>query len=630
MHDKKIRLDGVLREWPQRAALSQTISGTTTKGDPKATAVVGYDNDALYVAMDVQDAEFVAHKDYAELRLSFPLAGGGFKSYVVKLEPGEPGKTAGSVSIGGRALSDGKLVEAPGSGGFTFEAKIPWGNFAEAGTTRVGLRGAVVYNDADGGSKVVVGTSKQQGGSAPQLTIEAEYALNHELVFAKGLAARPEREVIGNLVGDKMKERVAIYDRYLTVTGYGYRGGAEFFYQDLLSKRVKLLRLSDFNGDGFDEVVVVREQGSAGSEQELLEIWKFPTETGGPVLLFQHEVGLTSGENHVQNDVEVTTFKGKPAIVVKVAKGEIDSKTWTGVAAGGETKPVLLPWHAVSARTYAWKSAGFEQVDEKSGKPLVEAPPSKGTRFYSGSAPPPGYGSSSDSNAAKAGAGSDDGSPAGDAPPKARPPTPDELMDQVYGLYRTERGAKKLAPRFDFVTDVAADDNVERVVVHGKDIVVFGKKFLQGQSYTYTTIGVEKPEDVLQVSTTDLTGDGHAEVVVYGVIRAQASKKLGGDVVTRHGVFVYRVLESGIIRVFAAETGRAVGDKVVLGGVKFVPGRSAVRIELHPGRAVGWTQQSYPFPEDRGPYGGLEPLLLPWTEQAPRSYVYVDGKFSQQ
>ena len=117
MHDKKIRLDGLLREWPERTTLSQTLSGTAAKGDPKATGVVAYDDDALYVAMDVQDAQFVAHKDYAELRLAFPTGDGGFKSYVVKLEPGDPGKTAGSVSIGGRPLSDGKLVEAPGAGG---------------------------------------------------------------------------------------------------------------------------------------------------------------------------------------------------------------------------------------------------------------------------------------------------------------------------------------------------------------------------------------------------------------------------------------------------------------------------------------------------------------------------------
>ncbi len=628
MHDKKIRLDGLLREWPQRVNLSRVISGSVSKGDPKATVVLGYDDEALYVAMQVDDAQFVHKRDYAELKLAFP-SGRTFKSYTVKLEPGNPGKTAGAVSMGGRGLPQAKLVEAPSDKGFALEAKVPWSAFPEASTTRVGLRGAVLYHDSDGATPVVVGTSKQQGSGLPPLTMQGEYALNHALVFAKGLSSRPDREAFGNVVGDKMKERVAVFDRYLTITGSSYRGGTEFFYQDLQvqgPKRVKLLELVDFTGDGLDEVVVRRQLGTTGSGQELLEVWQFPSESGGPVLLFQHEVGITQGDNQVINDAEVTKVKGKPALLVKATKSEVDVETWQGVPAGGETKAVLLPWHSVSSRTYAWQGRGFEMVDEKSGKPLMDGPPAKGNRLWSGSAPPPGFGGSSGPSSDDGGRPDEPGA-AVEAAPRPRPPTANELMDQVYELYRAERGAKKLKPKFDFATNVAMDDAVERVLIHGKDIVVFGKKFLQGRSYAYTTLGVEKPEDVLQVTATDLTGDGRAEVVVHGVIRAQASKKLGGDVVNRHAVFIYRILESGIQRIFAAETGRAVGDNMVLAVLKFVPAGDVVRIELLPGRAVGWTKDSYPFPEDRAPYAGLEPLPLPWTQQPVRVYTYTDGKF---
>lgn len=628
MHDKKIRLDGLLREWPARVNLSQPLVGAPREGDPKAMGVLGYDDDALYVAMQVDDETFVHKKDHAELKVAFP-SGGGFKTYVVRLEPGEPGKTAGSVSIGGRKVVEAQLIEAPIDSGFTFEAKIPWSTFQEAASTRVGMRGALVYHDTDAGAAVAIGTSKKNGSGLPALTIQSEYALNHALVFAKGLRAIPDKEAFGNLVGDKMKERVAVFDRYLTVTGYHFRGGAEFFYQDLQvqeSKRVKLLELADFDGDGFEEVVLQRQLGTSGNGQDLLEVWRFPNERGGPVLLFQHEVGIIRGEDHIINDVELSRFQGKPALIVKVAKGKVDAKTWQGAPAGGETKPVLLPWQSVGARTYAWQSTGFEVVDEKTGKPLIEGPPAKGSRMWSGTAPPDGYGKQPGSSS-----GAHQDVPTTDeAAPKARPPTTNELMDQVYGLYRTERDAKKLTPRFDFATNVAGDATVERVLVHGKDIVVFGKKFLEGRSYTYTTIGVEKPEDVLEVNATDLTGDGRAEVVVHGVVRAQASKRLGGDTVTRHAVFIYRILESGIQRVFAAETGRAVADKRVVGSLKFVPSGRAVHIEVGPGRAFGWTENTYPFPEDRAPYGGLEPLPLPWTTQAPRTYAYADGKFVER
>lgn len=622
LHDRKVRLDGLLREWPQGVNLSQTISGSVKGADPRATAVLGYDDDAIYVAMDVEDGQFVHKKDYAELRLAFP-AGRSHKSYVVKLEPGNPGKTAGTVSLGGKVISEAKIVEAPRENGLTLEAKLPWSAFPEAKTTRIGLRGAVLYHDADGSSTVVIGTSKHQGKALPSLTIQGEYALHQALIAPKGLSKNPAREAFGNLVGDRMKERVAVYDRYLTVTGYGYRGGTEFFYQDLQvqgAKQIKLLELVDFNGDGFDEVVIQRQVAQSGKGQELLEVWRFPSEGEGPRLVFQHEVGITHGTNRIVNGVELTTVKGKPAIVVKAEKGEVDVATWEGAPAGGETRPALLPWQAVRARTYSWTDRGLDVVDEVTGKPLIGAPPSKGTALWSGTSPPKGYGESSPST-------SDVSGHSGETAARARPPSADELLDQVYQLYRSERGAQKLKPRFDFAVDVAKDETVERVLVHGKDIVVFGKKFLQGTSYVYTTIGVEKPEDVLQVTATDLTGDGQAELIVHGVIRARASQKLGGELVTRHAVFIYRVLESGISRIFAAETGRAVGQDKVLGSLKFVPAGKAVRIELGPGRVIGWTKSTYPFPEDRAQYGGLEPLLLPWTEQEPRVYEYVGGKF---
>ena len=161
-------------------------------------------------------------------------------------------------------------------------------------------------------------------------------------------------------------------------------------------------------------------------------------------------------------------------------------------------------------------------------------------------------------------------------------------MDKVYALYRTDRGVKKGKPSFDFVTDVAGDETNERVLVHDKDIVVFGKKFKGGTSYVYTTIGVKEARDVLEVSARDITGDGRAEIVVRGIIPVQASKQLGGEVVTRHALMIYRVTEDGVSRVFAAETGRSLEDNAILGRISFVPsdagdGRNAMRIRLKPG-----------------------------------------------
>jgi hypothetical protein len=52
-----------------------------------------------------------------------------------------------------------------------------------------------------------------------------------------------------------------------------------------------------------------------------------------------------------------------------------------------------------------------------------------------------------------------------------------------------------------------------------------------------------------------------------------------------------------------------------------------VRIELRPGKAVGWTEKTYPFPEDTTAAGGLEPLLLPWSETSSRGYRWSGSGF---
>jgi hypothetical protein len=163
-------------------------------------------------------------------------------------------------------------------------------------------------------------------------------------------------------------------------------------------------------------------------------------------------------------------------------------------------------------------------------------------------------------------------------------------------------------------------------LIHDRDLVVFGKGFRSGTSYAFITIGVGEGKDIVDATARDLTGDGKAEIIVRGVLHAKASKALGGDTVDRYALFVYGVAGDALVRVFAAETGRAVEKDRILGSVQFAPGeKGSTRIELRPGRAVGWTEKSYPFPEDTTAAGGLEPLILPWSSGSARKYRF-DGK----
>ncbi len=627
---KKVRLDGMLKEWPQLVTLGERLSGRGG-GDPAAKGLVAYDNDNVYVAMRVTDATlkrtsaFSDDEDHASLKLAFPRRGGGFKTYQVKLFPGDPGKSAGAVKLPGLGKVPGaKIIEMPIDGGISFEASIPWSVFPEAKSTRSGMRGALLYHDADGRSvESVIGTSTHSGSDLPMLTIEGEYALNNSLVFPKALSTKPNREVFANLTGSSMLERIAVYERYLTVSGWAYRGGTQFFYQDLNLMNpgdLKQISAADFDKDGHDELFIVRRVGTSGKARIYAEVWKFSSDTAAPQPIFQHEVGMTEDDANIVNKVEVSRKRGKVAIIVAQGSyNHVDPENWNALVAGDGVEPTLMPWEPVAYRRYEWNGDKFEMVDEKSGKAKLKKP-NKGTRLYSASGPPARAGSGA--SAADPMAGSDQA-----PPPAPRPPSAEELQDRVYALYRSDRGMKRGKPRFDFVTNVAGDETPERVLIHGTDLVVFGKNFKEGNSYVYTTIGVKEPGDVLDVTARDVTGDGTAEVIVRGVIHAQASKAMGGKVVTRHALFIYKVQQHAISRIFAAETGRSLGDDMVLGNVRFTPVGRALWIDLLPGRAVGWTEKTYPFPEDQTPYGGLEPLILPWSGTPPRRYSYQGTEF---
>jgi len=203
------------------------------------------------------------------------------------------------------------------------------------------------------------------------------------------------------------------------------------------------------------------------------------------------------------------------------------------------------------------------------------------------------------------------------------------MLDRVYALYKKDRGVGGAKPRFDFVTDVVGDSENERVLIHGRDIVVFGKGFREGQSYTFINVGVKEDKDILHATARDLTGDGKAEIVVRGILKAKASKELGGDTIDRYALFIYMVQGEKLVRIFGAETGRALGSQRILGTVAFTPGKHGLGIELGPGRAIGWTEKDYPFPEDTTPAGGLEPLALPWGSLGARRYSFSGAQYSQ-
>lgn len=605
MAGEKIRIDGDLREWPAKLTeLGETVQGSASGGEPKAGVVLGYDDSALYCVLRVTDKKLFrtsaagANEDHATLFLAFPKG----QTYDIGLYPGDPGKSPGLVKLRGSAAPGAKLVEAPTEKGYDIEASIPWSAFPEAARQRVGLRAAVRLTDADAGGsvKAVIATSGATAGRAlPPFLTSAEAGLDEYLTKEKGLSSNPQREVYGNVSGDGMLERVAVFGPLLSIVGPGFRGGKEFYVGELGiedASMVTRLELVDFDGDGHDEVVIQKRFGAKDHYREILTVTKVGRDDQ-PFQVFAHEVGLKTKDGFIANKVSI---RGG---TLEIAQGDSD-----GFDPGTYDEPTpsdmggtILPWESVKSKSFKWQGDGMKPAGETTWTPKVTA--------------------------AKGGPAAKVRAPEGPAqPPAPRPPTSDELLDRVYALYKRDRATGNARPRFDFVTDVAGDGGPERVLVHDRDLVVFGKGFRNGTSYAFITVGVADGKDILDATARDLTGDGKAEIIVRGVLHAKASKALGGSAVDRYALFVYGVQGDALVRVFAAETGRAVEKDRVLGDVAFTPGeRGATRIELRPGRAFGWTEKTYPFPEDTTTAGGLEPLLLPWSATSARRYKW-DGK----
>jgi hypothetical protein len=594
---KALKLDGIPKEWPTAGvALTHAVRGAAPKSDLSATGFLAYDQTRIFVGADVTDDALRAGSDRVTLVLGFP----GGATYEVELYPGEPGKTAARAMLRGAPIAGAKVIEAPREGGWSLEASVPWSTFAEAATTRVGLRGGLFVYDADHGAAIesVVGTSPSTSYAAlAPLATEPEQGLAEGLLRDKGLSDTPQCSLLIDVVGDAMLERVLVFDRYLVVLGPTYRGGKEYYFSDLEAGGAMLptCEARELTGDGKAELVFRKRLGTPTRYREVLHVLSFGPNGASdvPSPIFMHEVGLVSDKKVVDNGVEFTAAGGKSAIV-------IDAGRATGFDAGSyreptETSipPLLLPWGTTRSVTYAFTGKKFTKTGETT-QAATPAPAAPSAPVAAPSARPA-------------------------SPP---PPSAAELQRDVLALYKREQRAVGAA-RFDVVANVAGDAQPERVLLWGRDLVLFGKGYRGGTGYAFLTLAQFAAEsDILEVTTRDLTGDGRAEILVKGRLHGTAPE----GAVEREVLLVYRATPEGLVRIFAAETARAIGGKRVAASVEL----SNQGLTLSPGRATGWTEKTYPFNQDVAPVGGYEPLPLPWGGAKAARYRWTGAAFARQ
>ncbi len=590
--EKAPALDGVPGEWARELVrLGASVKGAASAADLSAKGAISYDDKSIYVAVDVSDDKLVGGEGGDRVDLVIAVQGA---PQTISLFPGSPGKSAGKASTKGQPISGAKVVEAPRKGGWTLEASVPWSAVDGAATVRVGLKGGLFVADVDQSSvDAIVGSAGgTDAASLGPLLTTAEQSLADGLIKEKKLSS-PSFALTANVAGDAMKERVLVLDRYLIVLGPTFRGGKEYYFADMsvagTSLSVNKIESSDADGDGRDEIFLRKRFTKSGSKttREVLHALSFGT-SDTPGVVFQHEVGIQNAKGSVQNDVSFGTDGGKFAITVRPgsAKGLDQASYDEPVEISFD--PLLLPWGAVESQTYKWKGKGLAKVAEKTrAKPAPEKPAMVGT------APPP---------------------------PKPQPAPID--AGKVYALYKKDRGIQSAA-KFDLSGDVAEGSQSERVVQHDKELAVFGPGFKGGTSYAFLSLAFANSSDITSVTLRDITGDQKSEIVVRGILRSKGPNK---EDVEREVELVFRVTAEGIKRVFGAEVGRAIGANRVVGTIKY----EAKKVVLAPGKAVGFTEKSYPFNQDNGPVGGLEPLLLPWSSTKSVTYAWSGTGFDKK
>ena len=604
-----VKLDGVVKEWPARAPAKTVVKGTADK--VSAAFGLQYDDQKLYVAGEIGDAQltrssrFTDDEDHASLVFAVP-GGAGMSTYEVAFYAGKPGESAGSVRWAsgpnkGHEVAGAKIVEAPVDKGYSFEASLPWSTFPETRAVRVGLHGLMRYYDSEGGLGVKTILATGAGDAShpaqmPALLSESEQSLVESFLSPKGLlATAPKVDLYADITGDSMKERISVFDHYLTIVGPGYRSGKEFFYRDLGAELVKL-EARDVTGRGKDDLLL-RRRFSGSSTREWFEVLSFLSGGEEPVTTFAHEVAVVAGGKQLTNTVRVSSKEID--VTYEPAQGWDVTSYREGVA--NDVEPILLPWGAIKSQLFRFDKDKFKKDKEVSQTPTP---------------------------------GAQQGGTVAQPPPKPQdPPTPavksgGDLSKQILEHFKADRSiAAGAAPRFDVEVNVAGDARPERVAVFGRDIVVFGPGFKGGTAYAYITLSQFSADaDVKDVSVRDITGDGAADVVIRGVRHVAAA---GQGVVDMDVLFVYQVKNDTIARIFGIETGREQPGKRVQGMVQFIPaaGGKGFDVDVRAGRATGWTEKTYPWGQD-ATGGATEPLILPWGKPDHLRYTWSGTAFA--
>lgn len=578
---KMVRIDGVLREWPDE--LFQSLG---RGADAAGRFALGYDDAGIYVAAEIIDSELVRNRRPGAsddgVRLTIIDAGEGAKATHIYLFPALASVAPAGVHLGDTnaprsALSRAKIVESRLDTGYIIEAFIPFRDLRDL-KDFPRARGAFAIIDVDPGRpKRVVSTATGEN----YLPIEGTGGeLGAFTTFLKESRLRERRVRLderANVYGGRKNERIALVDGTLFVSGADFGDASAF--QTLSFRSLLALHeyaFEDLTGDGRAELFLRIKTDDAGGERD--EAWVITFEKDGPKALIRvpYSARVRGGRVHGEAKLEARTgrnARGPKLLTVRALRAEgVDESS---ITQDEDEVSLILPFGPIAARQYAFDRGTLKLH-------AVEA-----NRGYRDPA----------LRDSTSGASED---------ARRERPTGSALIEAA----RADLGLSSSLPvRYEQTANVAEDGTPETLAIIGKRLIIAGPGFRGGAGYFSYEFGVSSPEDIVHLGAMDVDGDGKREIIVC--VRQDL-----GQGVTRTLLLIHRLSAGGFTQIHGREIARQYQGNTIVNRYRVSGSGKARRLIVSPGEAKGFTQENWPFGTIMGdPYA---PLLLPWADREQR------------
>lgn len=358
-----INVDGLLDDWK---GVKEVSNSNGAANDAGFTIRCNYDEEALYLAVDVVDERLIRNKKpgAGDDRLAL-----GFGDQILEVYPADTDKNIKATVkwANGGSTKWLTLVDSLTKRGWSIELGMPFGRVPGGGDKVVRIPFQLELYDAD---KAVDGKHESlvTTGEAALVLQEAAGLVEQFLADNKLGKKDVTLDVSVNLDTEQGKERIVAAGKYIAVFA------REYSYIALpvsKAKDVLEVKVVDLGGEGKSSVLGRYVERGGGGSREILAVWNLGTD-GVFSRTFAHELGKQLGENKITSKWElaqrtVVKGKGKKKKIVKtkgydlvIKPGEaigFTQENWLETPAE-DMLPILLPWSGVKQEV--WRFNGDE------------------------------------------------------------------------------------------------------------------------------------------------------------------------------------------------------------------------------------------------------------------------------